>query len=755
MRLPGSAIACYLAAGAFAAALTISSVAHAGQEQAAHSATVPASAAAQQAKEQTLALLEQTRRWKAAASGAEKSGAQKKLAELARSRAQSLAKLAQTNPQAVLELAISEEQRSGMPAEVQAMLEQRFEAEGTVEAYYEDYEDGSHRLRHFLTTPAGERMSLHLAGPHSDLNSGDEIQAEGVLLETEQQGLSYQAFTADGSTTTATAAPTQTTGDQRTLVLMVNFEDDSSQPFTEAELSNAIFGTASDFLYENSFGQLSLSGEVHGWLTLPMSAEICDTSSLMILAGEAAISQGIDTANYQRVVYAFPRNACGWSGLASLGGNPSRVLLNGTASIHNATHEIGHTLGLRHAHTWECGSEVLSDTCVHQEYGDSLDNMGSRFAHYNGFHKEQLGWLPAGSIQVADSAGVYELEPYAQAPGAQPKVLKVLRNIDPATGLPNWFYLEYRRAIGFDRIIEDDGAYDVANIHNGVIVRTGTEGNSHSSYLLDMTPDSYYGGRDFYDVALEVGYGYTDPDSGVTITAEYADEGRLRLYIEPGMSEAQCQPAAPLVALEPEAGNSGAAGESLGYRLTVTNGDSRDCDMARFALTAVMPEGWSGVLAAEYFELAPGESGHTLLTMDIPQGTADGDYGVAARVEHDGNGYAADALVSVSNPTPNQAPVAMDDSAELAGDSITLAVLGNDYDPDGDAIQVTEVTQGNKGSVRLNKDGTLTYTPGKRFKGNDSFSYTISDGRLVARGLVTIASASGGNGNSNGKGNRK
>lgn len=751
MHLPGSAIACYLAV---ATALSSSFLAYAGQEHSAHSIAVPASAAVQQAKEQTFALLEQARYWQAAAGGTEKSRAQQHLAKLAQARTQSLIKLAKTDPQAVLDLAISEEQRSRMPAEVQAMLEQRFEAEGTVEAYYEDYEDGSHRLRHFLSTPAGERMSLHIAGAHSDLTSGDEIEAGGVLLQAEDEGVTELAFAANGGTMTtiATAAPTQTTGDQRTLVLMVNFEDDTSQPFTEAELSEAIFGTASDFFYENSFGQLSLSGEVHGWLTLPMSSEVCDASTLMRLADESAGSQGVDTAGYQRVVYAFPRNACGWSGLASLGGSSGKVLLNGTASTHNATHEIGHTLGLRHAHTWECGSEVLSDTCVHQEYGDSLDNMGNRMAHYNGFHKEQLGWLPAGSVKVADTAGVYELEPYAQAPGSLPKVLKVLRNIDPVTGQPNWFYLEYRRAIGFDHIIEEGGEHDVANIQNGVIVRLGNEADGNSSYLLDMTPGSQ-GAFDFFDVALETGYGYTDADSGVSIATEYADEKRLRLYVEPASGEIQCQPAAPLVTLEPEADSSAVAGESVSYRLSVTNGDSQNCEVSRFVLEEVVPEGWSSALASEYFELAPGERAHTLFTVDIPQGTADGEHGISVRVEHDGNDYMADAKVSVSNPKPNQAPVAVDDGAELTGDSLILAVLGNDYDPDGDAIKVIEVTQGSKGSVRLNNDGSLTYTPGKRFRGSDSFSYTISDGRLTASGLVTIASASGGNGH--GKGNKK
>jgi hypothetical protein len=60
---------------------------------------------------------------------------------------------------------------------------------------------------------------------------------------------------------------------------------------------------------------------------------------------------------------------------------------------------------------------------------------------------------------------------------------------------------------------------------------------------------------------------------------------------------------------------------------------------------------------------------------------------------------------------------------------VTINVLPNDTDPDGDRLSVSAFTQGQSGAVSKNTDGTLTYTPPAGFTGNDSFGYTISDGR--------------------------
>jgi VCBS repeat-containing protein len=95
----------------------------------------------------------------------------------------------------------------------------------------------------------------------------------------------------------------------------------------------------------------------------------------------------------------------------------------------------------------------------------------------------------------------------------------------------------------------------------------------------------------------------------------------------------------------------------------------------------------------------------------------------------DGNGGTATASVSVSVGGINDAPVANPDAATLAEDTqTTLSVLANDSDPDGDALLVASVIQGAHGSVTINPNRTVTYTPAANYSGGDSFTYTASDG---------------------------
>ncbi len=95
----------------------------------------------------------------------------------------------------------------------------------------------------------------------------------------------------------------------------------------------------------------------------------------------------------------------------------------------------------------------------------------------------------------------------------------------------------------------------------------------------------------------------------------------------------------------------------------------------------------------------------------------------------DGNGGTSTATVQVVVAPANDGPVAMDDSANVDEDgSVKIDVLSNDSDLDGDSLSVTEVGQPANGSVTINADGTISYTPAEDYNGSDSFTYTISDG---------------------------
>ncbi|WP_254503876.1 tandem-95 repeat protein, partial [Pseudomonas triclosanedens] len=90
----------------------------------------------------------------------------------------------------------------------------------------------------------------------------------------------------------------------------------------------------------------------------------------------------------------------------------------------------------------------------------------------------------------------------------------------------------------------------------------------------------------------------------------------------------------------------------------------------------------------------------------------------------------ATADLSFANVTPvNDAPIARPDNATVNEDSsVKINVLANDTDVDGDPLTVTSASAG-QGTLTINNDGTLNYTPKANFSGTDTITYTISDGK--------------------------
>ena len=95
----------------------------------------------------------------------------------------------------------------------------------------------------------------------------------------------------------------------------------------------------------------------------------------------------------------------------------------------------------------------------------------------------------------------------------------------------------------------------------------------------------------------------------------------------------------------------------------------------------------------------------------------------------------------------NLAPNAANDSILAPeGQAVTISVLTNDRDPEGGALTVTRATAPFNGSVAVNADGTITYTPNPGFDGTDSFTYTVCDPGgecATATVIVTVTNTNG------------
>ncbi|MGO6781175.1 DUF4082 domain-containing protein [Rhizobium leguminosarum bv. viciae] len=94
---------------------------------------------------------------------------------------------------------------------------------------------------------------------------------------------------------------------------------------------------------------------------------------------------------------------------------------------------------------------------------------------------------------------------------------------------------------------------------------------------------------------------------------------------------------------------------------------------------------------------------------------------------------------------PNSAPVATDDiGLTISGnDTVVISIaslVGNDTDPNGDALTISAVGNAVNGTVTLNKqNGTVIFTPTNNYSGPASFTYTLSDGRgATDQGSVSL-----------------
>ncbi|WP_336605417.1 tandem-95 repeat protein [Stutzerimonas stutzeri] len=119
---------------------------------------------------------------------------------------------------------------------------------------------------------------------------------------------------------------------------------------------------------------------------------------------------------------------------------------------------------------------------------------------------------------------------------------------------------------------------------------------------------------------------------------------------------------------------------------------------------------------------------------DFEQASNSHDYAIEA-IDAAGNVSAANVTLSEANLNDN-APQAAEDSLKAVEDTpvtyLASELLGNDSDADGNGLTIASVTNGTGGTVVLNADGSVTFTPNANFNGTADFTYTVSDGGQVS-----------------------
>ncbi|MDQ3001585.1 MAG: hypothetical protein M3Y08_10025 [Fibrobacterota bacterium] len=212
-------------------------------------------------------------------------------------------------------------------------------------------------------------------------------------------------------------------------------------------------------------------------------------SSQMTAAG---LKRGTD---YDVYVAAFPQIVVGWVGLSNMrDGN----WINGNYGASVTGHELGHSLGLPHAHSIEAGPDMFGipgTTTQTNEYGNPYDIMGrgGSSGHFNVLYKWRIGWEDTVEIKEVKSSGTYRIFAHDNAAHKGRTI-----GIRVPSGNPNYAYwFEYRT-------ISTSARNGVAVMFQGFRTATNLD-----SWYLDTTPGSRTS-SDESDGVLVVGKQFQD-----------------------------------------------------------------------------------------------------------------------------------------------------------------------------------------------------------------------------------------------------
>ena len=148
-------------------------------------------------------------------------------------------------------------------------------------------------------------------------------------------------------------------------------------------------------------------------------------------------------------------SASEFAGQAILGGN--YVIMNGNWTLNSTgpgvlAHELGHSLGLSHANSAVCTTQIPI-VCDQNEYGDTSSVMGRNIiryvsnpmiARFSATELDRLKVLPKEGKAIAAESGDYKLAPVYSTGINLPKVLYI------PIGSELTYSVEYRPAVGND-----------------------------------------------------------------------------------------------------------------------------------------------------------------------------------------------------------------------------------------------------------------------------------------------------------------
>ena len=199
--------------------------------------------------------------------------------------------------------------------------------------------------------------------------------------------------------------------------------------------------------------------------------------------------------DYNVYIASFPHIDVAWAGLSNL---RDADWINGSYGSGVTGHELGHSLGLMHAHSIEAGADMFGipgTTSQTNEYGNPFDILGRGGinGHFNVMSKWRIGWIDTVELKEIKTSGVYRV--YASDNALHRGRLIGIR---VPTGNPAYAYwFEYRSV--------NTGARNGATL----FFQGFTSTTNMDTWFMDTTPGSRTSG-DESDGVLAVGKEFTD-----------------------------------------------------------------------------------------------------------------------------------------------------------------------------------------------------------------------------------------------------
>lgn len=404
---------------------------------------------------------------------------------------------------------------------------------GTLSSVHEDALGSGAESDHFALTVGSDRYQLLFGDAGPDGENGATVTVTGrldghTLHVATAHGSSFKigkhapvsmvTTGTSGTTSSGTVSPMVSGGASATAsvaAVLINFTDLTSQPFTQAQVASALYGSSTSakaFYEEESKGRMAMSGAVFGWYTINSATTGCNWSDWVTLGTNAANAAGANLSAYTNVMFIFPNTSqCGWAGLGYVPG--SVTLLNGTLSVQVMTHELGHNFGLAHANAINCtvnGVRVAlaaAANCTEVAYADPFSTMGNNALRHNqGSQLGELGWLADSEKVVGGPGTTYTITPYFSSSGVH--LVRIPR------GDGSYFDLDFRMAYGsFDNFAAGSPPVSGVTIRLGWGTASPTS-SPHATQLIDTTPAT----SSLADAPLLAGKTLTDPVSGISFT---------------------------------------------------------------------------------------------------------------------------------------------------------------------------------------------------------------------------------------------